>query len=123
MKTIIRAGMLSFLLSTAPAWAAESDATPSVSADTARPPVTATDSVHTDGAPSSPAAVTQKTEDKKESAENAEFVDKDGDGINDGKEHRFRRKSDLQHHQENRRMMRKKKQTGKARSGNSIRNN
>jgi hypothetical protein len=59
---------------------------------------------------------------KEKSADNATFVDRDGDGINDGKEHRFRKKSLKQQRNDRRRMMRKGKGAGKSRAGRNIHN-
>jgi hypothetical protein len=59
---------------------------------------------------------------KEKSAENATFVDRDGDGINDGKEHRFRKKTLKQQRNDRRRMMRKGKGAGKSRAGRNIHN-
>ena len=61
----------------------------------------------------------KETENKKNESDTAKFEDRDGDGINDGKEHRFRKKSKRQHRKERKRMLRRKKKSGNSRGRNN----
>ena len=124
MKQIILTVILGSVLAAASAVAGESG-TPEVSPqkNPDHQAAAGTESPNAETTGGNVADDTEAPDGKKEkSAENATFVDRDGDGINDGKEHRFRKKTLRQQRNDRRRMMRKGKGAGKSRAGRNIHN-
>ena len=126
MKHIIQMIILSGFLAANVALAGEPDTPNASSANNANASATSKTDVPDAANPRDNVAdekdATEESKEKSAENENATFVDKDGDGINDGKEHRFRKKSMKSQRKDNRRLLRRGKNAGKAKAGRNIHN-